>query len=229
MLRYNIFNLIHKALRAKLYNTALTLQQTYFGDAAQAGAAFEKLNEIIKAFEEHGHHEDSILMPVIESFQSATIASFEKEHVDDRKMGEDLGHLQNIYHAAQSTTERIIAGSAITKSFVDYMIFNLKHMQREEIELNKLLWDNFTDDEIQKINDQIVASIPPEEMATAAAWFMQSINSEEAKNWLTAVKQTAPEHIFAALFELTETALPESFRTKVQDAVLAYKVPSPVF
>ena len=229
MLRYNIFNMIHKALRFKLYNTALTLQQTYFGDSTEATPAFDKINEVINAFEQHGHHEDTILMPVIAEFQVATIASFEKDHIDDRQLGEDLVHLQNIYHAAQTCTERIIAGSAICKAFVDYMIFNLQHMQREEIELNKLLWDNFTDDEIQKIDAQIIASIPAEEMALNVQWVMQAINSDEVTNWLIAVKQTAPEHVFASFFELTETCLHKDIKAKVQDAVLAFKVPLPVF
>jgi len=229
MLRYNIFNLIHKALRFKLYHTAVTLQQTHFADTDEAAIAFEQLNEVINAFEQHGHHEDRILMPVIVLFQPATIASFEKDHIDDRRMGEDLQHLQNMYHAAQNTNERLITGSAITRSFVDYMIFNLQHMQREETDLNQLLWENFTDEEILKINDQIVASIPPQEMAVSARWFMQAINSNEVTNWLIAVKQTAPEHVFAGLFELTETCLPEAGRTKVQDEVLAYKVALPVF
>lgn len=229
MLRYNIFNMIHKALRAKLYDTALNLQQTYFADTEDATKVLEKVNEVINAFEQHGHHEDSILMPVIEKFQSATIASFEKDHIDDRHMGEDLKHLQNIYHAAQSKQERIIAGSAITKAFIDYMVFNLLHMQREEIELNKLLWEYYSDDEIQKINDQIIATIPPEEMATSAQWIMQAINSKEAIDWLISVKENAPEPVFTSLFELTESSLPERFRASVQDAVLVHRVSDPVF
>ncbi|HEX2683420.1 MAG TPA: hemerythrin domain-containing protein, partial [Ferruginibacter sp.] len=190
MLRYNIFNLIHKALRGKLYDTALAVQQTWFGDTADAASAFEKISEVIEAFEKHGYHEDTILMPFIEKFQSATIASFEKEHKDDKKMGNDLRQLQQIYLSVQTKEERIIAGSAITKAFVDYMIFNLQHMQREEIELNRLLWDHYSDDEIMLINKQIIDSIPADEMATSSLWFMQAINSEEARNWLIAVKQT---------------------------------------
>jgi len=221
--------MIHKALRAKLYDTALNLQQTYFADTAEAKTVLEKVNEVIHAFEQHGYHEDSILMPVIEKFQSATIASFEKDHIDDRHMGEVLRHLQNIYYAAQSKQERIIAGSAITKAFIDYMVFNLLHMQREEIELNKLLWEHYSDDEIQKINDRIIATIPPEEMATGAQWIMQAINSKEATDWLISVKENAPEPVFASLFELTETTIPERFRSSVQDAVLAHQVSDPVF
>ncbi len=229
MLRYNIFNMIHKALRAMLYDTALTLQQTYFADTEEAAEALEKVNSVIGAFEQHGHHEDNILMPTIEEFQPSTVASFEKEHIDDRRMGYDLKHLQNIYKAAHSRQERLIAGSAIIKAFGDYMIFNLQHMQREEIELNKLLWDHFTDDEIQKINAQTVASISPEELSLGSRRIMQAINSEEAINWLTEVKEKAPKPVFNALFELTETHLPERLRTKVQQAINKYRVAEPIY
>ncbi len=72
-------------------------------------------------------------MRSIEKFKPETIASFEKEHIEDRRMGHKLKHLQNIYHAAASAPEMLIAGSAITKAFIDYMIYNLQHMQREEL------------------------------------------------------------------------------------------------
>lgn len=229
MLRYNIFNMIHKALRLKLYETAQALLHTYFGDKDGAAEVLNKLNEIIDAFENHGYHEDSILMPVIAKFQPEMIASFEKDHKDDHHFGNELKQLQLIYHAAQSDDERTVAGSAITLAFTDYMIFNLQHMQREEVELNKLLWDNFSDDEIKKISHEIETSIPPEEMAVTARWIMQAINSNEVTEWLIAVKENAPEHIFNLLFELTETCLPEQFREKVQQAVQEHKVASPAF
>ena len=224
MLRYNAFNMIHKALRAMLYDTALTLQQTYFVNTEDAAEAFKKLNNVIEAFEQHGHHEDTILMPVIEKFQPETIASFEKEHVEDRRMGNDLKHLQNIYHAANSAEEKLVVGSAITKAFIDYMIYNLQHMQREEIDLNKLLWDHFTDEDILKIVDQIVASIPPSAMAIEAGRFMNAVNSQEAIDWLTEVKENAPEPVFASLFQLTDIYLPERFRARVQDAVMGARI-----
>ncbi len=41
MLRFNAFNMIHKALRATLYDSALTLQQTYFANAGEAAEAFK--------------------------------------------------------------------------------------------------------------------------------------------------------------------------------------------
>ena len=168
-------------------------------------------------------------MPVIQKFQEGTIASFEKEHIDDRRMGADILNLQNIYKAARSGQERLIAGSAITKAFGDYLVFNLQHMQREEAELNRLLCDHYTDHEIQMINDRIIAGISPDEMEKAAQWIMRAINPEEAISWLKEVKANAPAPVFDMLFRLTETALPERFRTKVQDAVLPETLSGPVF
>jgi len=229
MQRFNPFNMIHKALRAMLYDTALTLQQTYFADQAEAADAMEKMNEVIIAFEKHGMHEDTILMPVIAGYDPAMIASFEQEHKEDLSLGNKLRHLQNMYNATESAEERIMAGSVITRAFRDYMIFNLEHMQREEVELNKLLWDHYTDEELLEINARIVATIPPAEMTSASQWFMRSINKAEARSWLIAVKQTAPDFVFDSLFELTAIHLTERFREEVRDAVLAYKVPALVF
>jgi Hemerythrin HHE cation binding domain len=229
MQRYNTFNMIHKALRAMLYDTALTLQQTYFADREEAAFALEKVNEVVFAFEQHGMHEDTILMPVIEKYDPETIASFEQEHVNDRSMGEKLKHLQRIYNAARTSEERVIAGSAISKEFRDYMIFNLEHMQREEIALNDLLWNHYSDEELLIIHDRIIETIPPAEMAASARWMMEGINKEEAKRWLQGVKETAPDVVFESLFDLTENHLPQRFRKEVQEAVINHKQPLPVF
>jgi hypothetical protein len=102
-------------------------------------------------------------------------------------------------------------------------------MQREEIELNRLLWDHYTDHEIQMINDRIIAGISPYEMEKDAQWMMRAINPGEAINWLKEVKANAPAPVFEMLFRLTETELPERFRAKVQDAVLAEELSGPVF
>ncbi|CAN5893395.1 hypothetical protein BH11BAC4_BH11BAC4_05130 [soil metagenome] len=168
MQRYNTFNMIHKSLKAMLYDTALSRQQTYFADAAETALAFEKMNEVINeviiAFEKHGMHEDTILMPVIATYDPAMIASFEDEHKEDLSLGNKLMHLQNVYNATASDEEKVIAGSVITRAFRDYMIFNLEHMQREEVELNQLLWDYYSDKELLEINARIVAGIPPAEL-----------------------------------------------------------------
>lgn len=223
-MRFNSFNLIHKALRALLYDTALTLQQTYFADAKEANAAIEKVEAVIHQFEQHAYHEDNFILPAVELYDAQLVAEFEKEHVEDIELGERLKHLLAMFSGAQKDEEKVLCGSAINKAFREFMVFNLEHMAKEEIDINKALWQHYTDEQLLALNARLTASISPKEKAFASRWMMRGINKAEAISWLKFVKQTAPEFVFQSLLELTETELPEHIRAEVQDAVMDYEM-----
>jgi len=220
MQRYNSFNMIHKALRALMYDTALTLQQTYFADVEEAEAALAKVEMVIVEFEHHAHHEDTFILPAIEAFEPQLAEQFEKEHVADIEIGNRLTTLLKIYHSLESSEERINCGSCINKSFRDFMVFNIEHMAKEEIEINKVLWANYTDEELLELNGRLTASIPVEQKMQAAKWMLRSINKAEAISWLQAVKQSSPSFVFDALVTIAETELPEHIRPAVLNAVV---------
>ena len=219
-MRYNSFNLIHKALRALLYDTALTLQQTYFADAYEADVAIEKVETVISQFEQHAHYEDTFILPAIAKVDPQLVEDFEKEHVEDIELGNRLNYLLTMFRSLERDEERIQCGSAINKAFREFMVFNIEHMSKEEVEINKALWTNYTDNELLQLNGRLTASIAPDEKAFISRWMMRSINKNEATAWLKAVKETTAEVVFKSLFQMTETELPEQFRTEVQDAVM---------
>jgi hypothetical protein len=220
MQRYNSFNMIHKALRAMMYDTALTLQQTYFADVQEAEVALDKVESTVSEFERHAHYEDTFMLPAVEAFEPALVEQFEKEHVEDMEIGNRLQTLLNIYRSLQTSEERIICGSCINKSFRDFMVFNIEHMAKEEIEINRVLWANYTDQELLELNERLTASIPPEQKMFAAKWLMRSINKSEAITWLQAVKETSPAFVFEALVDLAHAELPEKIRSEVLDSVM---------
>lgn len=220
MQRYNPFSLIHKALRAMMYDTALTLQQTYFADVEEAEVALAKVAGVVHQFEGHAHHEDTFVLPAIEAFEPQLVEAFEKEHVADLEIGSRLQTLLNIYRSLSTIEERINCGSCINKAFRDFMVFNIEHMGKEEVEINRVLWTNYTDQELIDLNARLVASIPPAEKVTASRWMLRSINKAEAINWLKEVKQTAPSFVFDRLYQMAETELPEQTRSTVLEAIL---------
>lgn len=220
MQRYNSFNMIHKALRAMMYDTALTLQQTYFANVEESGIALSKVETIINELEQHAYHEDTFMLPAIEAFEPQLVEEFEKEHVADIEIGNRLTTLLNIYRSLETSEERINCGSCISKSFRDFMVFNIEHMAKEEIEINRVLWTNYTDQELLELNGRLTASIPPEQKMVAAKWMLRSINKAEAITWLKAVKQTSPSFVFEALYQMAETELPEQTRSAVLEAVM---------
>jgi hypothetical protein len=227
MQRYNTFNMIHKALRALLYDTALTLQQTYFGNKEEAQTALRKIERVIAQFEQHAYHEDSFILPLVSAYEPALVEEFEKEHEEDHRIGEQLTHLVNILQATTLEEERVIAGSGVAKAYMDFMVFNLQHMAKEEVVLNPVLWTYYTDEQLLQMNARLVASIPAAEKAVAAKWMMRGISNREAILWLKAVKRVAPKPEFQALLALADTELPVHRRFEVKEAVM--EAPGAVF
>ena len=215
MSRFNIFNAIHKALRAMLYDTSLTLQQTYFGDAEEAETALEKVRIAVDVFDEHAAHEDHFVLPAIQQYEPSLVDAFEQEHEKDHALSERLRGLLAVYHHAIKTEVKIETGQAINQAFIDFMIFNLEHMAKEETMLNKVLWRYYSDAEILAINQRIVASIPPQEIAIASAWMMRGMSNTEISGWLKGVEENAPEPVFTQLFSIAEKELPNNRFRKV--------------
>jgi hypothetical protein len=100
------------------------------------------------------------------------------------------------------------------------MVFNISHMSKEEIEISRVLWGNYTDEELLELNGSFTASIPPEQKMVSAKWMLRSINKAEAITWLEAVKQSSPTFVFDALIDLAHAELPEQIRAEVLECVM---------
>ena len=198
-----------------LYDTSLTLQQAYLGDAEEAESALEKVRIAVDVFDEHAAHEDHFVLPAIQQYEPSLVDAFEQEHEKDHALSERLRGLLAVYHHAIKTEVKIETGQAINQAFIDFMIFNLEHMAKEETMLNKVLWRYYSDAEILSINQRIVASIPPQEIAIASVWMMRGMSNTEISGWLKGVEENAPEPVFTQLFSIAEKELPNDRFRKV--------------
>jgi hypothetical protein len=219
MNRYNSFYLIHKGLRAMLYDTALTLQRTDFSNSETSTDALAKVNDVLFAFGNHAHHEDHFIFPMVEVHEPALAESFEKEHVEDHRLSDNLKSLLAIYENALLDEERIVCGSAILKSFVEFMVFNLQHMAKEEIYINEALWKYYTDEQIISESEKLIASIPPAEMQLVAKWMLRGISTADAIVWMKGIKSSAPEFVFKGLVNLAESVLNKEEFEKIAEAL----------
>lgn len=209
MNRYNSFYLIHKALRAMLYYTALALQKTDFSDNAQAAAALANVNDVLFAFDRHAHHEDSFIIPAVAACEPEIAASFKEEHEEDHRLAGYLKNLLNIFDNTYFAEERTICGSAIIKSFTEFVVFNLEHMAKEEMLLNQALWKHYTDKQIIEKHRRLLSTIPPAEMQSSAKWITRAISTADAISWLKHIKETAPEFVFSNLLHIAQEELSE--------------------
>jgi len=219
MNRYNVFYLIHKGLRAMLYDTATTLQQTDFVDISAATPALAKVNDVLFAFEHHAHHEDSFILPAVEAYEPEIAASFESEHQEDYRLTGRLRNLLIIYENSFLPEERTVCGSAITKSFTEFLTLNLQHMAKEEMLLNHALWRLYTDEQIKAIQQQLMATITPAELQAASRWMMRAISTADAIDWLKSVRRSSPETAFDNLMKIAAEELGEARFATVQEGL----------
>jgi len=198
-----------------LYDTSLTLQQTYFADADEAETAMEKVRQVVDIFDGHAAHEDHFVLPAIRQYEPSLVDAFELDHIKDHALSEKLRGLLTVYNHAVKTEVKIETGQAINHAFTGFMIFNLEHMAKEETVLNKVLWRYYSDAEIMDISKRIISTIPQSEMAIANAWMMRGLSNTEISGWLKAVEKNAPQPVFTQLFSIAERELPENRFRKV--------------
>jgi len=218
MIRYNIFNQIHKGLRALLYDTALTLQQTNFANPDEAELALEKLAQTLDAFDKHAEHEDQGVLPAIQQYEPSLVDAFEQEHIQDHALAENLRTKRAAFEKAKTPAEKVQVGHALLHGFIAFLSFNLDHMAKEETVLNERLWRYYSDAEIIGLNQRIVANVQPTDMAFTSAWMLKGMNNAEITGWLRAVQENAPEQAFNTLFTIAEKELPYTrFRKILED------------
>jgi len=210
MERYNSFHLIHKGLRAALYQTALHLQQTDFTSEEETEDALDRVREVVLLFDGHAHKEDQFILPAICDYEPSVVATFQAEHVRDEALGEALKAGIERRLQAATAAEKIAAGNCLTQCFTGFMVFNLEHMAKEEDIINKVLWRYYNDDEIRKIVGQIQQSTPPWMQDFYSAWMLRGINNAEAVSWMKAIEQGAPPIVFRTVLQKAKQVLPRN-------------------
>ena len=218
MMRYNIFNQIHKGLRALLYDTALTLQHTHFANTEDVELAIEKVKQTLDLFDKHAEHEDNFVLPAIQHYEPSIVDAFEQEHVKDHELAEKLRREIKALELSNTPEDQISLGNTILHSFNAFLTFNLEHMAKEETVLNERLWRYYSDPEIITLNQKIISIIPPAEMQVSSTWMMKGLSDFEITSWLKAVQTNAPEAVFNMLFVIAEKELPtQRFRKILED------------
>jgi hemerythrin-like domain-containing protein len=205
--RYNVFNQIHKALRAMLYDTATNIQRTDFC-SDEAVATIDQLEQLLNLFDEHADHEDHYILPHVQKHDARLVETLEQDHVVDHRLTESLQNSIAEWRRSSGAEQRFQIGQQIFYAFNEFIAFNLYHMNKEENELICVLWKHYSDLEILGMEQQILQNIAPETLQIESMWMMKSISTPEIIGWLGGVAAHAPAEVFAGLMQLAEGVLP---------------------
>ncbi len=197
--RYNSFNQIHKGLRAFLYDTALQLQQCDLSEQEAGEVALKQVEDVLMLFEGHAHNEDHFYNQPLEKIHPEVAAMFEQEHEEDHRLSIVLHDLIQQWRAEKTASGRVMTGRNLYYAFTEFIAFNLYHMNKEEIDLNAVLWKEYTDEQIKATERTIVQQTPPEKMMHYARWMIRGINNTELVKWFAEVQGAAPAEVYSML------------------------------
>jgi hemerythrin-like domain-containing protein len=207
MKRYNIFYEVHKGLRTMMYETAVQIQQTDFVNQEEAEQVLDQIKNLVELFDKHAYSEDRFVFAAVQPYEPAVVEAFEQEHVKDHALGESLARQLNLFSNAVSDDEKLRIGRLLYQAFIEFMIFNLQHMAKEEDSINKILWQKYNDEQLKGITANIIANIPPVQMAQFTKWMMRGLSNCEIAGWLKEVKNTAPDFVFQSLMQTASREL----------------------
>lgn len=150
-LRFNLFKKAHKDLQALLADTLIQLQKTNFLIASEAESGIERIKMVLRVMHAHKKLEEDIIFLELDENAISMIDYFNNQHYHDDALTLGLGILLNNFEEAATNTEKASTGNNILSSYIEFMAFNLNHMNMEEQMINPLLWYKYTDNELEEI------------------------------------------------------------------------------
>ncbi len=217
--RYNIFDFIHKAWRALLYETALVLQQADFDNNEEAENALKQLELVLETFAKHAYHEDTFVIPAIQKYAAETAFKMQNDHGKDEVLTHQLNIKIEAFRFTSSPELKNVIGREIMYLFIDFVAFNLIHMNMEEQTINELLWKHYTDAELIQLNESIVKSVPAEEMMYSLQWMIKGISNLQLALLLNKLKSEMPSAVFESVCSVAQKNLPAERWNSVKSQV----------
>ncbi len=206
--RYDMYMAIHKAMRACMNETLMTLGRMDVDDESEVAAALAQLRELLHLCSKHLQKENQFVHAAMEKRKPGSTADCASEHIEHECAIERLQHARGIVGAASGLQRRELA-LRLYRDVALFIAHNFEHMRYEDIEHNAVLWSAFSDAELIAIENALKASIPPQDMAIFARWLLCANDHAFRVGMLGGVRAHAPADVFEMLLGIARANLSE--------------------
>lgn len=204
--RFDMYVGIHKAMRALMTDTLLAVGRADTSDELELAQVTQRVLELLEFCAGHLGHENQFIHPALEARAAGTSAQIAQEHVEHTA---HLTHLADLVGQLRDapTDARPTFALQLYRALALFIAENFQHMHVEETAHNAVLWARYTDAELIEIHDELVASIPPQEMMVTARWLVPFMNPVERVELLVDIRGKAPAPAFQALLDTVQPHL----------------------
>ncbi|CAM5780729.1 hemerythrin domain-containing protein [Ottowia pentelensis] len=220
--RYDIYVLIHKALRAYMVDTLLVVGQLDVDDEAALAQAAGRVGELLAFCRSHLTHENQFIHPALERHVAGSSQAIAAEHVGHGQAIDALGAVVQALASCPRPARGRVA-RVLYQQLALFVAHNFEHMHQEETAHNAVLWAHHRDEEIAAIEGAIHASLDPAEAMLCMRWMLPHLAPAERALVLSGLRAQAPAPVFDAVLALVRPHLSaDQWRRLTQDLTLGH-------
>jgi hypothetical protein len=209
---YDFYRFIHKGIRYSLFQTTIAAGAVDPADECARVGVVEQVRAIAHLLDQHAEHENDFVVPALEVHAPELAEVIHVVHPELDRRVEDLRGLAAEVQSTGGTRAR----AAVHSLYLELASFTsayLEHQHFEERECMYALADAMPVEELIAIDEAIVASIPPDEMANGLSVMLPAMNVDDRVELLVGIREGAPLKVFAGVCALAESVLtPEAWK-----------------
>jgi hypothetical protein len=174
----DIYRRIHKALRACMAENLVELGSLDYTDAQELADVMARVRSMANLCASHLFHEDRFVHPAMEARLPGSARHSTADHLEHDYACRKIISLASVIEQAR-TIERPALVAQLYHQVARFMADSLHHMHQEETENNTVLWATHSNEELEAIEQSIVASLSAEEREVSMQWMMRALNPVE--------------------------------------------------
>lgn len=165
-MRVDLFTTIHKAIRGALFDLAAELARLSLSSTESVDRLVCQVERTMAYLDEHATLEDANVFVALRELDPLLADELDRDH---RSMGVVEDEVEQRAHelAMADLVARPKAAAALSVVIHHLIALQLLHMNREETEVNRVLWSALDDAALVRISKATAATLPP---ARLAAW-----------------------------------------------------------
>jgi len=193
--RLDLYAPIHKALRLFMVDTLTRLGRMDLDCAAERAEALGQLDALLNQCLAHLRHENEFMHTALEARRPGASARLGGEH----EAHEDA--IAGLQAEAQALAQQPTPAAALHlyRRLSRFVAENLEHMLEEETRHNALLWELYSDAELEALHQRLLAAVPADEMLHTLRWMLPALSPAERAGLLGGmpppVRQVVLEHV----------------------------------
>lgn len=213
---FDLYRDIHKGIRGELFGVTQLAGRLDPSDHLARVHLAEQVHATVELLVSHAEHEDRSVQPAIELHLPDLAAQISSDHERLEARLEDLDAMALDLVSVPGATRRpelhllYVELASFTSSY-------LVHQDLEERAVMPSLEAAIGLEAVMAIHADILAGIPPQEMAASLAVMLPAMNIDDRAELLGGMQASAPAEVFTGVWALAGSVLPAADHAALAD------------